>query len=151
MKPNDLSIINHISKQIKIAKKTAVKVGLPADVGTYKNGQSIVEVGQRHEFGLGVPRRSFLRMPFAVETAKIQKTLALGYKDILNGGGAITNLNKVGIVAQNISKNAFKSQGFGQWTDIKPATKQRKGSSKILFDTGRLVQSVKYWIIDDKE
>lgn len=149
MKPNDLSKIAEISKQIRLMKKTAVKVGLPADVGQYENGQSILEVGQRHEYGLGVPRRSFLRVPMAKETPKIQNALKSGYKDIINGGDTKKNLNKLGILAQNISRNSFKNQGYGEWTDIKESTKKAKGSSKILFDSGKLVQSVQYWIVKD--
>jgi len=149
MKPNDLTQIKNISKQIRLMKKTAVKVGLPTDVGQYPNGQSILEVGQRHEFGLGVPRRSFIRVPFAKETPKIQKSIKDGYKNIINGGDTIKNLNKLGIIGQNISRNSFKNQGYGEWKDIKESTKEAKGSSKILFDTGKLVQSVQYWIVKE--
>lgn len=147
MKPNNLSKLEHIAKQMKIAKKTAIKVGLPSDVGSYKNGASILQVGAAHEYGLGVPRRSFIRVPMDKEAAKIKAALKSGFESVMNGGDTITNLNKVGFVAQNISKTAFKNQGYGQWSDISPETKERKGSSKILFDTGRLVQSVSFWIV----
>ena len=149
MKPNDLSKLQHITKQLKLAKKTAIKVGVPADVGAYKNGTKIVQVAQAHEYGLGVPRRSFLRMPFDVEKNKLDKAIKSGYKSVLNGGDVITNLNKIGIMAQNISRTAFKTQGYGNWKDIKPETKEAKGSSKILIDTGRLVQSIHYWVVKD--
>jgi lipopolysaccharide export system protein LptC len=65
----------------------------------------------------------------------------------MNGGDVIQNLNKVGLIAQNISQTAFKNQGYGQWQDISEDTKEKKGSSKILFDTGRLVQSVSFWVV----
>lgn len=147
MKQNDLSKLEHIAKQMKIAQKTAIKVGLPADVGSYENGASILQVGAAHEYGLGVPRRSFIRVPMDKEADKIKSALQSGFKSVMNGGDTLTNLNKVGFVAQNISKTAFKNQGYGQWTDIKEETKARKGSSKILFDTGRLVQSVSFWVV----
>lgn len=147
MKKNDLSKLEHIQEQLSIAKKTAIKVGVPSDVGSYENGASILQVGAAHEFGLGVPRRSFIRVPMDKEQDKIKVALESGFKSVMNGGDTITNLNKVGIVAQNISKTAFKNQGYGQWTDIKDETKDRKGSSKILFDTGRLVQSVSFWVV----
>ena len=150
MKANDLSLVEHIRKQLKIAKKTAIKVGLPADVGFYpKSGLSVVEVGTRHEYGLGVPRRSFLRMPFELKEKELKDTLEKGYKSILKGGDTITNLNKVGLVAQNISKGAFKTGGYGHWKDIKPETKEAKGSSKILVDTARLLQSITYWVVKE--
>ena len=66
MKPNDLNQLREITKQIKLATTHEVNVGIPKDIGSYPNGLSIVEVGTFHEFGTkkGVPRRSFLRMPF---------------------------------------------------------------------------------------
>ncbi|WP_373073911.1 hypothetical protein [Sulfurimonas sp.] len=149
MKKNDLSQLNHITEQLKIAKKTAIKVGLPADVGNYQNGASILQVGSAHEYGLGVPRRSFIRLPMEKEAAKIKKALESGFKSVMSGGDVIPNLNKVGIIAQNISKTSFKNQGYGQWRDIKEETKNRKGSSSILFDTGRLVQSVTFWVVKE--
>jgi Tfp pilus assembly protein FimT len=147
MKKNDLSELEHITKQLKIAKKTAIKVGLPSDVGSYKNGTSILQVGSAHEYGLGVPRRSFIRVPMDKEKAKIKSALESGFKSVMNGGDVIQNLNKVGLIAQNISQTAFKNQGYGQWQDISEDTKEKKGSSKILFDTGRLVQSVSFWVV----
>lgn len=147
MKQNDLSKLQHVAKQMKIAKKTAIKVGLPSDVGSYENGASILQVGSAHEYGLGVPRRSFIRVPMDKEKAKIKNALEAGFKSVVNGGDVIQNLNKVGLIAQNISQTAFKNQGYGQWKALDENTIAQKGSSKILFDTGRLVQSVSFWIV----
>ena len=148
MKKNDLSKLQHIIKQLEIAKKTAVKVGIPADVGFYpKTGKKLVEVATMHEFGLGVPRRSFLRMPFELKKKELQKSIKAAYRSVLKGGDTIVNLNKLGLVAQNISKSAFKTGGYGHWKPLEKETIERKGSSKILVDTSRLVQSVTYWIV----
>ena len=147
MKKNNLDLLAKITKNIKIAKNTAIKIGVASDVGQYANGESILDVAQKHEYGLGVARRSFIRAPMIKETPKIQKALKQGFLSIQKGGSTIANLNKLGIIAQNISKNAFKTQGYGEWQDISESTKKAKGSSKILFDTGRLVQSIKYWTV----
>jgi hypothetical protein len=147
MKKNDLELLNKITKNMKIAKNTAVKVGIASDVGSYNNGQSILAVAERHEYGLGQARRSFIRTPMIKETPKIQKALKQGFLSIQKGGDTLVNLNKLGIIAQNISQNSFKNQGFGEWKDIRESTKKAKGSSKILFDTGRLVGSIKYWTV----
>lgn len=147
MEKNNLDLLNKIAKNMKLAKNTAIKVGVPSDVGSYENGQSILDVAQKHEYGLGTARRSFIRTPMTKETPKIQKALKSGFLSIQKGGDTIQNLNKLGIIAQNISKNSFKNQGYGEWTDIKESTKKAKGSSKILFDTGRLVQSIKFWTV----
>ena len=147
MKKNDLSKLESITKQMKIAKKTAIKVGIPSEVGSYSSGVSIATVGAAHEFGLGVPRRSFIRVPMDKQKSTINKALKSGFESILKGGDTIQNLNKIGLVAQNISQTSFKNQGFGTWSDITDETKDHKGSSSILFDTGRLVQSVKFWVV----
>jgi len=150
MKKNDLTKLNNITKEIAKLKKNVIKVGLPSDVGTYKNGVSVLEVGEIHEYGLGGPRRSFLRVPMIVKQNQINKVIKLGYASVVSGRSkAMPVFNKLGIVAQNISKGAFKAQGYGKWEDIKDSTKKAKGSSKILFDTGRLVQSIKYWVAKD--
>jgi len=149
MKKNNLSKLEHIKKQLKLAKKTVIKVGVPADVGVYKNGQTIAEVGTYQEYGLGVPRRSFLRMPFKVKEKEIKKVLKIGYKSVLKGSDTIVTLNKIGIVVQNIVKDAFKTSGYGTWKPLKKSTIKEKKSSKILIDTGRLVQSVTFWVVKD--
>lgn len=147
MKPNDLTKFKSIFNQIKEMQKYDIKVGLPSDVGTYPNGDSIVEVGERHEFGLGVPRRSFLRASMIQKQSTINKAIKSSYKRIIDGRGiTIREFNKLGLIGQNISKESFKSGGFGKWQDISQATKDAKGSDEILQDTGRLVQSVTSWI-----
>ena len=148
MKPNDLSQLKEITKQIKIATTHEVNVGIPKDVGRYPNGLSIVDVGRKHEFGIGVPRRSFLRMPFIVEQNIIDKAIATSWKKIAEGKSqTIKEFGILGIVGQNISKDAFATSGFGKWEKLKPATEKAKGSTEILLDTGKLVQSITNWVV----
>ena len=148
MKPNDLSQLREITKQIKIATTHEVNVGIPKDVGRYPNGLSIVDVGRKHEFGIGVPRRSFLRMPFIVEQNIIDKAIATSWKKIAEGKSqTIKEFGILGIVGQNISKDAFATSGFGKWEKLKPATEKAKGSTEILLDTGKLVQSITNWVV----
>lgn len=147
MKANDLTKFKKVFNEIQEAKKHAINIGLPKDVGIYPDGQSIVEVGERHEFGLGVTRRSFLRMPLIMNQETINKHLKDSWKQIVEGKStAIKQFNILGIVGQNISRDAFKTQGYGNWKDIDEKTKKAKKSSKILFNKGILVGSVTNWI-----
>ena len=147
MKKNDLTLFNKISKEIKQLSKHDVMIGLPKDVGTYPNGMTVLEVGEKHEFGIGVLRRSFLRAPLIQQQKTVNKAIDKGWKNILNGKTtAIKELNILGIVGQNISVDAFKTGGYGKWEDIKQSTKDNKGSDEILMDTGKLRQSVTSWI-----
>lgn len=143
---SNLTLLKKIIKEVKVATTHSVKVGLASDVGFYPSGETVVGVGTQHEFGLGVPRRSFLRASFSIENSKIKKQLENGMKNIISGQSAKVNLNKVGLLTQGIAKGSFKNQGYGKWQDISQYTKDKKGSSKILFDTGRLVQSITFWI-----
>lgn len=148
MKPNNLDELKKITKQIKIAIKHEVNVGIAQDVGQYPNGEKIVDVGRKHEFGIGVPRRSFLRMPFIVKQKTIDKAIALSWKKIIEGRSpTIKEFGILGIVGQNISKDAFATGGFGKWQGLNQSTIEAKGSSEILLDTSKLVQSVTNWVV----
>ena len=150
MKVNDLTELRKITQQIKELTTKEVKIGIAADVGTYPDGTKIVEVGRRHEYGLGDnPRRSFLRVPMIDKQFIIQKHIKDGWNSILSGKGtALNELGKLGIVGQEISKGAFATGGYGKWKKLNPQTIKRKGSSEILIDTGKLVNSIHSWIVD---
>ena len=148
MKPNDLSQLRDLTKQIKIATTHEVNIGIAQDIGQYPNGEKVVDVGRRHEFGIGVPRRSFLRMPFIVKQKTIDKAIATSWKKITDGKStALKEFGILGIIGQNISKDAFASGGFGKWKKLKPATEKAKGSTEILLDTSKLVQSITNWVV----
>ena len=148
MKANDLSQLRDLTKQIKQATTHEVNIGIAQDIGQYPNGEKIVDVGRRHEFGIGVPRRSFLRMPFIVKQNIIDKAIATSWKKIVEGKSqTIKEFGILGIVGQNISKDAFATSGFGKWEKLKPATEKAKGSAEILLDTSKLVQSITNWVV----
>ena len=155
MKVNDLTELRKITQQIKELTTKEVKIGIAADVGTYTNkdgsvGPKIVEVGRWHEYGLGDnPRRSFLRVPMIDKQFIIQKHIIEGWSNILSGKGtALNELGKLGIVGQEISKGAFATGGYGKWEKLNPQTTKRKGSSEILIDTGKLVNSIHSWVVN---
>ena len=149
MKINDLTELKKITKQIKELTTKEIKIGISADVGTYDDGTKIVTVGRRHEYGLGNNRRSFLRVPMIDKQFIIQKHIKEGWVNILSGKStAIKELGKLGIVGQEISKGAFATGGYGKWEKLKPQTVKRKGSSEILMDKSKLVNSIHNWIVD---
>lgn len=150
MKINDLTELKKITKQIKELTTKEIKIGISADVGTYDDGTKIVTVGRWHEYGLGDnPRRSFLREPMIQKQAIIQKHIKEGWSNILSGKStAIKELGKLGMVGQEISKGAFATGGYGKWEKLNPQTIKRKGSSEILIDKSKLVNSIHNWIVD---
>ena len=135
-------------KNLEKAKRGHVAVGLPSEeVGgtVYADGQTVAQVGAQHEYGAGVPRRSFLRTPFAVKKDDMDKAIAKQFEDVFQRGKTAEKaLGLIGTVAVNISKGAFTTRGYGEWPDITDDTKEAKGSSQVLIDTGTLRNSITY-------
>jgi len=135
-------------KNLEKAKHGYVAVGLPAEeVGgtVYDDGQTVAQVGAQHEFGAGVPRRSFLRTPFSAKKDELETAIAKQFADVFQRGKKTEQaLGLIGTVAVNISKGAFTTRGYGEWPDISAATKEDKGSSQVLIDTGTLRNSITY-------
>ena len=135
-------------KNLEKAKSGFVAVGLPAEeIGgkIYGDGQTVATVGARHEYGVGVPRRSFLRVPFTTKKDDLAQAIATQFADVFERGkSAEQALGIIGTIAVNISKGAFTSRGYGEWPDITQATKDAKGSSQVLIDTGTLRNSITY-------
>ena len=139
-----------LAKQLVYLNKHYVVVGLPNDkVGeeVYGEGSTIIENGARHEFGYGNnPARSFIVTPFRDKRREINEFNKKQFEAVFNGRPAKDALGFIGVNAQNISKIAFDTGGYGRWPDIQPATKKSKGSAKILVDTGILKGSIT-WVI----
>lgn len=141
------------------AKTLAVKVGLPAgesatskvyasDSG--KPGPSVLDVGIWHEYGTQhIDQRSWLRGPMDTKKADLAKVLETQFNLVLEKGMDVEKaLGRVGLTAVNISKGAFRTKGYGVWADITQATKDAKGSSGILIDTGLLRSSITWVIVN---
>ena len=135
-------------KNLEKARSGFVAVGLPAEkIGgkVYGDGQAVATIGARHEYGAGVPRRSFLRVPFTTKKDELTKAIAKQFADVFESGKSSEQaLGLIGTVAVNISKGAFTTRGYGEWPDITQATKDAKGSSQVLIDTGILRNSITY-------
>lgn len=154
-------VLELAQKQLKAmerAKNAVVKVGLPksstATSKAYKSdgdktAPTVLEVGIWHEYGTQfVPMRSFLRAPFLEKESDLKKAIDGQFKLVLEKGLDVEiALGRVGLVARNISVGAFKTQGYGQWPDIQQSTKDAKGSSGILIDTGLLRNSIT-WVVE---
>ncbi|QHJ84130.1 MAG: hypothetical protein [Bacteriophage sp.] len=108
-----------------------------------KDGASNALIAYVHEFGIGVPERSFLRSTVLEQG---QKYLAIQRDNIIPAikGGAMTAdeaYRRLGIVASNDVKLKITN---GPFTALDQKTIDRKGSSKPLIDTGELRQSITY-------
>ena len=123
------------------AEHGSVKVGIMAGKGATveKGGITVLQVGTFHEFGLGVPERSFIRAWFDGNLPEIKKTLADLVDDVDSPAEfeqmlEIFGLWAVGQIQQRIAD--------GIEPPLKEATIRRKGSSTPLIDTGQLRSSI---------
>lgn len=140
------------------AKTLSVKVGLPAGESAtskaYTNdgagpAPTVLDVGIWHEYGTQqVAQRSFLRGPLNAKSADLTKVIEQQFNLVLEKGMDVEKaLGRVGLAARNISVGAFRTRGYGVWADISQATKEAKGSSGILIDTGLLRSSIT-WVVE---
>ena len=129
-------------KQLRRMKAGGVKAGITQDKATskvYGNGWTVLQNGIAHEFGYGVPERSFIRLPFRLKRDEITDAIDKEFNRIIEGkSDAEKALNRIGLVARNISVMAFRTEGYGNWPAIEQSTAERKGSSKTLIDKGIL-------------
>lgn len=121
-----------------------VTVGVLSD-GTESDGTSLLEIAAIHEFGApgaGIPERSFIRSTFRDrqrEAATMAERLAKAI--VLRGMPVKQALGLLGAWGAAEVKRTITS-GDGVPPPLKPATIARKGSSRPLVDTGRLLASI---------
>lgn len=134
--------------------KAVVDVGVIGSAGDAQaqDGEfTVAQLAEWHEFGVGVPQRSFLRAWADAETAKIEQVIRGLTKRIIEG--KLTReqaLEQFGAWAAG-QVQAFISAGRvvpvperADGLTLDPTTIARKGSSIPLIDTGQLRQSITY-------
>lgn len=137
------------------ANKAAVKVGVfgPKGEETTDDGAlTMAALAAIHEFGLGVPERSFIRSYFDAHEKQISEALIKLTKaaltKALERGKPVTEaemlqvLNKMGLFMVGEMQ---KRIGNGDITPpLAQQTIDRKGSSTPLIDTGQLRSSISH-------
>jgi hypothetical protein len=106
------------------------------------SGLSVAEIAELHEFGLGVPERSWLRDWFDTNEASIKEDLRKVARGILLGrftreqGLEILGVKYVGEIQLRIASNIPPA--------LAESTVKRKGSSVALIDTGQFRSAITY-------
>lgn len=106
------------------------------------------ELAAKNEFGIGVPRRSMLRMPLHLHGDKVLKGAQADARAQLAQVGrnpravAKKVLTRVGIAAENLVQEAFDTRGFGSWKPNAPETIALKGSDAPLIDSSQMRHAV---------
>lgn len=122
--------------------------GAKVDYHGNPSGAPLIQVAMAHEFGIGVPVRSFLRSWFDANRSRIERELTLAERSEFSGNtGAIDNL-------------ALRWQSeLRQWIVSREANLQPLAKSTIeereragitqetpLFATGQLVDSIRAYV-----
>jgi hypothetical protein len=105
------------------------------------------ELAMIHEFGDGVPERSFIRKPFDDNRQKYESRLALYARRVY--AGAMKVERAVGLVAAEMSSDVKKYivNGPGVPPPNAPATIAKKGSSRPLVDTAQMKNAVTWAVV----
>lgn len=119
-----------------------ITAGLHGDEGgtPHEGGQSTAEIGEQHEFGLGVPQRSIIRAWFDENKSEIEAKLTEQLTLSLKEGKPLDwALERCALWMQASMQKRIVD---GIKPDNHPMTIARKGSSTPLIDTGVLKASL---------
>lgn len=133
----------------QLKKRPSVKVGVLGSAAAAARGGGITqaELAVIHEYGApgaGIPERSFLRRTHA---AKQREWAGLAQQLLVRcAQGRITVEQALGLIGQKASADVRRTitSGSGVPPPLKAATIRRKGSSRPLVDTGRLLNAISY-------
>lgn len=143
-----------LNKLLEVARslpgKASVKVGVFAGAGTggdtREGGLTNVEIAAIHEFGAAeanIPERSFIRATFDRNGPKYRAMIVKLLPRVLAGKLDLDAM--LDIVGQQIVADINNYvRGEGVPPPLAQATIDRKGSSRALIDTGRLLASITY-------
>jgi hypothetical protein len=133
--------LDGLEKLIKNSKdnKKVVKVGV---LGNKRNASILAT----HEFGSitkRIPRRSVLKDTLVYKEENLRNKITELTKDNLtNNNGLLIVLKKIGIFAEALIQEAFKTGGFGKWAPLSKKTIEKKKSNSILIDTAQLRRGI---------
>lgn len=127
-----------------------ITVGVHSAEGSATKGKTTVAlIGAAHEFGLGVPQRSFIRSWFDGNLARNEKIVEKALADIASGKRttAVAARRAGSIMAADCQS---RISAGGITPPLAPATiarrKRQKKSSTPLVDTGQLKASIRAYV-----
>jgi hypothetical protein len=116
-----------------------VKVGV---LGNTRNASILAT----HEFGSitkRIPRRSVLKDTLIYKKEDLEiKVIQLTIDNLGKKNGLMIALKKLGIFAEKLIQEAFKTGGFGKWAPLSKKTIEKKKSNSILIDTAQLRRGI---------
>lgn len=163
-----------LQKLLRLFKdELTVKVGIIGSKATQEHkssaGLTNAELGTKHEFGEGVPRRSFLeaslKLKLNFNKAQMRKLRVQLFKQFFQKGTPKIFMQDLGAEALRIINEAFATNGFGRWKPWSESYRQYRASllktkrakqfmsiygATILTLTGQLRKSISFKILQKK-
>jgi hypothetical protein len=119
-----------------------VTVGIHEEEGAEEHGElTTAEVGAIHEFGLGVPQRSFVRGYFDEHANEIQEAQDVALENILAGADPQTEAARLGLKLESGIKQRILARID---PPLAESTKRRRGEDAVpLVDTSQLLGAIR--------
>ena len=134
-------------RRIDTAKSATIEVGIMGDKGgAAKGALTVLDVATFHEFGMGVPERSFIRGWYDAFHPTAQKQISAMLQAVVKGTRTKSQaMELLGVRwVGEIQKYIVAGTNFQPLARV---TILRKGSSAPLIDTGQLKASVTYRVV----
>lgn len=136
-----MSKLEKIAKEFQKLDGKKIKVGVLSSSGNYPGGQSVVEVACYNELGTAkAPPRPFMRQTFQNHQHDIKRVQAELVRRVISGQATADSV--ISGLGKWYSGMVKKSMQNSWWTPNAASTIMRKGSSKPLLDTRRLINSI---------
>lgn len=157
----DLTQLRLLKAEMRKARGARVHVGIMGDKAERVNtkgasGKNNPTIGMEHEFGIKggdatrpqLPQRSFLRMPLMTRLGnEVDKIGKVVLRQIIINHKMRGGLSQLGELALVVIRQAFATEGWGQWPKLSPYTVAKKGSTKILIDHGEMRQAISLKVV----
>ncbi len=145
-----INIDNLIQIRNMLEKPVIIKTGLFADNDHRSDGKSNIAIGADHEFGrpdIGLPMRSWLRLPFFLKKKNIEDVAQTALLDGLKKKSMKSFYDKIAAECLHIVRGAFATGGYGNWQQLSNQTIAIKGNDTILRDTDQLMNTVESRVV----
>lgn len=137
-----------IKKELEILGNSKLYIYID-DKATYENGIKVDFIAMLMEYGsdefeVHFPARPFFRSTFEAHKEHFISQYERNVQKILEGKMTAKQLlQELGVEAVKKVREMIE---FGEFAALSPATIEKKGHDKPLFDTGTLLRSIKYKI-----
>ncbi len=146
----DTKVLDEIIVKVAELQGLNLTVGIHGDEGEHEGGGlTVAQLAAIHEFGVGVPERSFLRSGLRASRQRIAKNMALAGERVLDL--SLEPKQALGLVGEDLVgeiKRRIRDREIAQ--DLADATIARKERTDVrsgfgtgaLLDTGQLINSI---------